>query len=86
MLLDVAGNEKGLLGRGEQKSLQTDRVVLVPGPPEEIETVRWMYRSFVNDCKTESEIADALNERSAMTDLGRPWTRGTVHQVLINEK
>ena len=20
------------------------------------------------------------------TDLGRPWTRGTVHQVLINEK
>ena len=21
-----------------------------------------------------------------MTDLGRPWTRGTVHQVLINEK
>ena len=22
----------------------------------------------------------------AATDLGRPWTRGTVHQVLINEK
>ena len=21
-----------------------------------------------------------------LTDLGRPWTRGTVHQVLINEK
>ncbi len=21
-----------------------------------------------------------------MTDLGRPWTRGTVHQILINEK
>ena len=25
-------------------------------------------------------------ERGILTDLGRPWTRGTVHQVLINEK
>jgi DNA invertase Pin-like site-specific DNA recombinase len=85
-LIDQAGTPKGELARGEHKSIQTDRVVLVPGPPEEIETVRWMYRSFVNDCKTESEIADALNGRGAMTDLGRSWTRGTVHQVLINEK
>ena len=28
----------------------------------------------------------ALNERGVQTDLGRPWTRGTVHQVLTNEK
>jgi len=34
----------------------------------------------------EREIADLLNERGLVTDLGRPWTRGTVHQVLINEK
>src|SRR5262249_34075185 len=27
-----------------------------------------------------------LNARKVTTDLGRPWTRGTVHQVLINEK
>ena len=36
--------------------------------------------------RLESEIADLLNERGITTDLGRPWTRGTVHQVLINEK
>ena len=58
----------------------------MPGPPEEVDTVRWMYRSFVKDGKPESEIANALNERGFTTDLGRPWTRGTVHQVLINEK
>jgi Recombinase len=27
-----------------------------------------------------------LNERGVETDVGRPWTRGTVHQILINEK
>ena len=85
-LIDQAGTAKGELARGEHKSIQTDRVVLVPGTPEEVDTVRWMYRAFVKDSKLEREIADLLNQRGAMTDLGRPWTRGTVHQVLINEK
>jgi hypothetical protein len=34
----------------------------------------------------ESEIAGRLNELNARTDLDRPWTRGTVHEVLTNEK
>lgn len=85
-LVDHAGLPKGELGSGEQKSIHTDRVVLVPGPPQEVETVRWMYRAFVHDGLTESRIADLLNARSIHTDMGRPWTRGTVHQVLINEK
>jgi DNA invertase Pin-like site-specific DNA recombinase len=85
-LIDQAGAAKGELTRGEHKSIQTDRVVLVPGPPEEVDTVRWMYRAFAKDGKPESEIANALNERRILSDLGRQWTRGTVHQVLINEK
>ena len=85
-LIDQSGDSKGVLSRGEQKSLQTDRVVLVPGPEHEVETVRWIYRSFVHDGKLESEIASILNERGVVTDLGRQWTRGPVHQVLINEK
>src|SRR5207302_11196154 len=67
-------------------SIQTDRVVLVPGPAQEVETVRWMYRTFVEAGKPEREIGALLNERGVTTDLGRLWTRGTVHQVLINEK
>ena len=86
LLRDAAGQPKGVLARGEEKSIQTDRVVLVPGPPEEVEIVRGMYRAFVEEDKTESEIARALNERGVKTDLGRPWSRGTVHQVLTNEK
>jgi len=86
MLIDQVGQRKGFLKLGEQKSLQTDRVVLVPGPEEELETVRWIYRIFVEDGRTEREIADELNARKILTDLGRKWTRGIVHQILTNEK
>ena len=48
MLVDQSGTVKGELGRGEHKSLQTDRVVLVPGPEEEVNIVRWIYRAFVD--------------------------------------
>jgi hypothetical protein len=34
----------------------------------------------------ESEIAGRLNGMQVRTDLDRDWTRGTVHEVLTNEK
>jgi DNA invertase Pin-like site-specific DNA recombinase len=86
LLVDERGEPKGQLSRGEQKSLQTDRVILVPGPPEEVDTVRQIYRLFVERGQTEREIAAVLNGDGCRTDLGREWTRGTVHQVLTSEK
>jgi DNA invertase Pin-like site-specific DNA recombinase len=86
MLVDHTGQKKGLLKMGEHKSIQTDRVILVPGPEEEVATVRWMYEAFVKEGKSEGEITKVLNERGILTDFARPWTRGTVHEVLTNEK
>lgn len=86
MRVNQYGDPQGILDFGEHKSLQTDRVILVPGPDDEIQTVRWIYREFIDAGKLESEIAAVLNQRGVVTDLGRPWTRGTVHQVLTNEK
>ena len=86
-LIDQAGDAKGELTRGEHKSIQTDRVVLVPGPAEEVETVRWMYRAFVERRQVRARDRQRCSMNAAFTtDLGRPWTRGTVHQVLTNEK
>lgn len=85
-LIDQSGQLKGLLARGEHKSIQTDRVILVPGPSEEIALVQEIYAMFLHDGKTESQIAGALNARGFKTDWDRPWTRGTVHEVLTNEK
>ncbi len=86
MLIDQFGESKGILDRGDQKSIATDRVILVPGPVEEIEVVRDVYRMFVEEQQSEASIASILNGRQITTDLGRGWTRGTVHQILINEK
>ena len=86
MLINQAGEPKGTLARGEQKSLQTDRVILVPGPDTEVRTVQWIYDEFAKRGRRESHIATDLNARGIVTDLGRPWTRATVHQVLTNEK
>jgi DNA invertase Pin-like site-specific DNA recombinase len=85
-LVDEHKTPKAQLARGEHKSLQTDRVILVPGPAEEVDTVRRIYRLFVVQLKSEAEIAVMLNAEAISTDLGRPWTRALVHQILINEK
>ena len=86
LMINERREPKGLLAYGERKSLQTDRVILVPGPEEEIEIVRWVYRAFTEDRMQEREIAAELNRRGIKTDLGRKWSRGTVHQLLTNEK
>jgi len=86
VLIDAGGNRKGELKMGEHKSIQTDRVILMPGPDEEVKTVRWMYQAFATEGKLETEIAASLNAQGIKTDFGREWNRATVHQVLINEK
>lgn len=86
VLIDELGNPKGALSRGEQKSLQTDRVVLSPSPDQEQDGVRRMYRMFVEDGRSEREIAETLNSDGHMTDIERPRSRTSVHQVLTNEE
>lgn len=85
-LVDEQRRPKAILTRGEHKSLQTDRVILTAGPQEEIDVVQRIYRMFVLQRRSEREIAVRLNTEGIRTDLDRPWTRGTVHQVLTNEK
>lgn len=86
MLVDETGQAKGQLRMGEKKSIQTDRVVLVPGPEDEIAIVRRVYRLFLDEGHTEREIARTLNDEGVLTDRSKAWTRGTVHQLLTNEK
>ena len=34
----------------------------------------------------ERVIAAVLNREGLVSDMGIPWTRGTIHQILTNEK
>jgi len=86
LLIDQSGKPKTQLQPGEQKSLQTDRVVLVPGHRRSELLWRRIYRLFVHDGRTETEIADELNRGGLHTHKSLPWTRGTVREVLTNEK
>lgn len=86
VLIDQLGTIKTELARGEHKILQTDRVILIPGPDEEIAIVNQIYRWFVDDSLPETEIANRLTACGIRTDLGSEWTRATVRQVLSNEK
>jgi DNA invertase Pin-like site-specific DNA recombinase len=86
LLVSADRSPKSELMRGEHKSIQTDRIVLIPGPVDEINMVQQIYRWFVAHGYTERQIADRLNQNGFLTDLGRPWTRSVVHQILTNEK
>ena len=85
-LVDQHGSIKSELTRGEHKSLQTDRVILMPGPDEEVRIVDLIYHWFIDEGLVESAIAGRLNGMKVRTDLDRGWTRATVHEVLTNEK
>ena len=46
-LIDENGKPKGRLEYGQQKNLQSDRVMLVPGPQSEVKIIRRIFNSFV---------------------------------------
>ncbi len=62
LLVDERGNPKGQLSPGEHKSIQIDRVILVPGPADEVATVRRIYAMFLEEGLGEATIAASLNE------------------------
>ncbi len=71
MLVSPSGAPKQELAFGEYKSLATDRVILVPGPQHEIETVREIYRMLVSEKWLVAEITRDLNRRR-VPYIGRP--------------
>jgi DNA invertase Pin-like site-specific DNA recombinase len=86
LVIDHEGNPRFLLAPRQWKAVSTDRVILVPGPDQEIVIVGEIYRRFVVERTDETAIATILNHRGVSGEDGRPWTRRTVHEVLTNEK
>jgi DNA invertase Pin-like site-specific DNA recombinase len=86
VLVDENRSPKCLLGPGEWKSLQTDRVILQPGQAHEVETVRRIFHSFVVDRKSELAIVRDLNDQLVLNEFGRPWRRNAIHRLLTSEK
>ena len=84
-LVDEDRVSKGYLDRGQEKYLKTDRVVLRLGHPDEIQVVRRIFNEFVDHRKSAEKIARGLNRDGLPNHRGRPWTRGMVKYILLNE-
>lgn len=86
MVIDEFGNRKQILERNQHKNIQTDRVILVPGPQEEVDTVNKIFELYVRKKISVISIVNFLNENEIKTDRDTPWTDTTVTTILKNEK
>ncbi len=86
MLVSAEGIRKQELPPGEHKSIATDRVILVPGPTEEVFWVREIYRMFTQDGKGFVDIAAELEKRQAQFLSGRRWSDNAVKRILTHPK
>ena len=79
------GQRTRWLEPGEIKELGSDRIVLVHGPKDEVETVRWIFERFVHDGWGLSWIADQLNIEGRPSPKGGQWAYATIRHMLGNE-
>ena len=86
MLISAEGKPKQILAQGDRKSIATDRVVLVPGPPEEVDCVREIYRLFLEEKRTVHGIAQELNRRKIKYFGDSKWDQTAVLKVLSHPK
>lgn len=85
LMISADGTKKQLLAKGEVKCLQSDRVVLVPGAPDEVACVREMYRLVAEERRTPFDVTRELNRRG-FTHRGAKWRHQTVYRILTNPK
>lgn len=81
MLVSQDGQRKQELKFGERKSLATDRVILVPGPVEEVQVVRDIYRMLVNENMSFRAISAELNRRGVESPGVGGWDFQKVQNI-----
>lgn len=85
MLCSSDSAHKQIMEFHERKNLNTDRVTLVPGPAEEVETVRKMFR-MVLEGRSLKQIASHLNEQRIKGPRRGNWCTSTVCDIVKNPK
>jgi DNA invertase Pin-like site-specific DNA recombinase len=86
LLVDQDGKPKFVLKEGQEKSISTDRVILIPGPPEEGKVVREIFRLYISKRYSPAAIAAVLNKRDVPWVDGAKWTRYVIRDMVTNPK
>jgi len=86
MLVSSSGVPKQELALGERKSIATDRVILVPGPSYEVQTVKEIYRMYISDRRSLCAIARKLNSNRVPRPGHPNWDMSGVRTILTHPK
>ena len=86
LLVDSNSNPKQILRAAERKALHSDRVVFIPGPPEETQIVRKIFDLCTIDGRTTREIAFTLNEALVRNHMGKRWIPDDIRRLIMNPK
>jgi len=86
MLVSSSGVPKQEMSLGDRKSIATDRVILVPGPPNEIQTVMDIYRMYISDKRSLCAIARKLNRDGVPRPGHSRWDFSGVRTILTHPK
>lgn len=86
ILLDDTGKVRGEIAFGQRKSIQSDRMVLAPGPAKEVELVRQIYQWFTKERLLYAPIARRLIAMGVVPPPGCGWTSDVIHKILTSEK
>ena len=82
---DDDGNPVRVLESGEWTPKNRHACVVL-GPPDEVETVRRIFRMYVDERRPVIKIVAALNVEGVPGPRGRPWYPGVIYTLLRNEK
>lgn len=85
-LIRPDGSKGRILDTGDRKGPHGGRTILIPGPQDEVATVRRIYRLYLKDGLGFRAIARTLNTEAVPWQRGFPWTANVVQDVLTNEK
>jgi DNA invertase Pin-like site-specific DNA recombinase len=85
LLVDAKRNPRQVLNSGESKALSSDKVIVIPGPPEELAVIRRIFRLYVRHQLSVPEIAKRLAKDGIKGYGDNPLGLATIRHVLSNE-
>jgi DNA invertase Pin-like site-specific DNA recombinase len=71
-----------VLGAGDRKGIQTERIRWIPGPAREVEAVRAIFESYANSDISLRDLARRLSHEGLLAADGRPITEKRLGNLL----
>jgi DNA invertase Pin-like site-specific DNA recombinase len=86
VVVDSTGRPVTAHERLSRKTVKTDRLILAPGPKEEVRVVREIFRRYVDLRETVGQVAAHLNASGLRTRRGNRWRTEHISYMVQCEK